>query len=350
MGFLFFSCTTTEDEMEKVAYIANHDSSSVTVIDIEKAVSDPDNAVIITVSIPNSGEPIKGIAVSPDKLKVFVPDASSIGESLWIFSAEDYSLTGPITTGEYSVAVEVTPDGEYAYVLNNWDNTVSVVSTETNAVVSTVDVGMGPQNLAFSPDGLYAYVTNKNESTVSVIDTELALSIPFAAVIKVIAITADPPKGIDVTPDGAYAFIATAGGEGSGNKVAVLDLLRRKEVDTDGDDGNGITPITLYEELSGAPRAVAITPDGMFAYVTNLYSNPGGDDTVSVIDTDTYEIVDEITVGDGPKGIAITSNGRYALVANAWGNTVSIIDIVDANTVISTITHGDLQGPTWIAM
>ena len=71
MGFLFFGCTTTEDEMEKVVYIANHDSSSVTVIDIEKSVSDPDNAVIITVSIPNSGEPIKGIAVSPDKLKVF---------------------------------------------------------------------------------------------------------------------------------------------------------------------------------------------------------------------------------------------------------------------------------------
>ena len=349
MGFLFFSCTAIEDSMEKVAYVANYNSSSVTVIDIEKAVSNPDNAVITTVSIPNSGEPIKGIAVSPDKQKVFVPDASLSGDSLWIFSAEDFSLTGPISTGEYSVAVEVTPDGECAYVLNNYENTVSVVSTDTSTVVSTIDVGSGPQNIAFSPDGLYAYVTNKNDNTVSVIDTELAISIPFAAVIKVIAITADPPKGIDVTPDGAYAFIATAGGEGSGNKVAVLDLLRRKELDTDGDADNGITPITLYEEFEGAPRAVAITPDGMFAYVTNLYSNPGGDDTVSVIDTATYEVVDEITVGDGPKGIVITSNGRYALVANAWGNTVSIIDL-DTNTVVSTITHVDLLGPTWIAM
>ena len=73
MGFLFFSCTTTEDEMEKVAYIANHDSSSVTVIDIEKAVTEPDNAVITTVSIPNSGEPIKGIAVSPDTIVTYSP-------------------------------------------------------------------------------------------------------------------------------------------------------------------------------------------------------------------------------------------------------------------------------------
>jgi YVTN family beta-propeller protein len=350
-GLLFFGCSATEDSMEKIAYVANHDSSSVTVVDIQKAVSDPDNAVITTVFIPNSGEVIKGVAVSPDKKKVFVPDASYLADSLWIFSADDYSLTGPIHTGEYSVAVEVTPDGEYAYVLNNYENTVSVVSTETNEVVSTVEVGMGPQNMAFSPDGLYAYVTNKNGMTVSVIDTDIALSLPFASVVKTIAITADMPKGIAVTPDGNRAFVATAGGEGSGNTVVVLDLVRTKEIDTDDDETNGITPITLYESVEGAPRAVAITPDGNYAYVTNLYTNVDVDlhDTVSVIDTATYEVVDEIIVGDGPKGIAITSNGRYALVANEWGQTVSIIDL-DTNEVISTIIHSDLQGPTWIAM
>jgi len=350
-GILFLGCSTMEDSMEKIAYVANHDSSSVTVVDIEKAVSDPDNAVITTVFIPNSGEYIKGIAVSPDKKKVFVPDASYLGYSLWIFSAEDYSLTGPIHTGEYSVAVEVTPDGAYAYVLNNYENTVSIVSTETNEVVSTVEVGMGPQNIAFSPNGLYAYVTNKNGMTVSVIDTDIALSLPLASVVKTIAITADMPKGIAVTPDGNRAFVATAGGEGSGNKVAVLDLVRTKEIDTDDDDTNGTTPISLYESFEGAPRAVTITPDGTYAYITNLYTNVDEvlNDTVSVIDTVTYEVVDEIIVGDGPKGIAITSNGKYALVANAWGHTVSIIDL-DTNEVISTITHGDLLGPTWIAM
>jgi YVTN family beta-propeller protein len=348
-GFLFFGCSSTEDSMEKIAYVANHDSSSVTVVDIEKAVSDPDNAVITTVLIPNSGEVIKGIAVSPDKKKVFVPDASSLADSLWIFSAEDYSLTGPIHTGEYSVAVEVTPDGEYAYVLNHYENSVSVVSTETNEVVSTVEVGLGPQNIAFSPDGLYAYVTNKNGMTVSVIDTDTALSLPFAAVVKTIAITADMPKGIAVTPDGNRAFIAAAGGEGSGNTVVVLDLERTKEIDTDDDDTNGITPITLYESLSGAPRAVAITPDGMRAYVTNYFTNPDGNDTVSIINTETYAVVGEITVGDGPKGIVITSNGKYALVANTNSNSVSVIDL-DTDTVISTITHSDLQRPTWIAM
>lgn len=356
IAFLFIGCPGTDEYMEEFAYVVNHYAHSVSVIDIEKAVSDPQNAVIATVIIPNTGEVIKGIAVSPDKRSIFVPDASYVGESLWIISAEDISEAGfspssPIPTGEYSVAVEVTPDGKYAYVLNNYENTVSIVSTETKTVVSTVTVGATPQNIAFSPDGEYAYVTNKGANTVSVIDTERAVSSPFAAIVSTIAITADPPKGIAVTPDGLHAFVATAGGEGFGNQVAVLDLLRKKEVDTDGDDGNGVTHITLYETAEGAPRAVAITPDGKFAYVTNLYTNVDeySNDTVSVIDTATYGVVDAIIVGDSPKGIAITSNGKYAFVANFNENSVSVIDL-STNIVISTIMHVDIQQPNWVAM
>jgi YVTN family beta-propeller protein len=349
MVLLIISCAIEEDTTEKYAYIANHSASSVTIIDIEKAVTEPPNAVVTTVYIPNGGAPIKGIAVSPDKEQVFVPHASVGGDSLWVFNTTDYALTGPIHTGDYSVAVEVTPDGNYAYVLNNHENTVSIVSTTSHTVASTVDVGMNPQNLSFSPDGLYAYVTNKGENTVSVIDTQLALDMPLAAVIRVIAISADPPKGIAVTPDGLTAFVATASGTGYGNKVSVLDLLRKKEIDTDDDELNGITPITLYTAMEGAPRAVAITPDGTRAYVTNLYSNPAGDDTVSIIDTENYAVLGEITVGDGPRGIAITSNGKYAIVANAWGDSVSIIDL-DSDTVVSTITHAEIMEPTWIDM
>jgi hypothetical protein len=56
--FLFYyDILYTENSIEKVAYVANHSSSFVTVIDIEKTVSDPENAVITTAFIPNSQEP-----------------------------------------------------------------------------------------------------------------------------------------------------------------------------------------------------------------------------------------------------------------------------------------------------
>jgi YVTN family beta-propeller protein len=78
---------------------------------------------------------------------------------------------------------------------------------------------------------------------------------------------------------------------------------------------------------------IAITPDGKFAYVTNLY------DSVSVIDTCSNTVVDKVKVGIIPIGIAITPNGRYAYVANSASYSVSVID-TSINTVIDTIIVG----------
>src|SRR5918993_1225982 len=57
-----------------------------------------------------------------------------------------------------------------AYVTNFSDNTVSVIDTATNTVTTTVSVGAGPRGVAITPGGAFAYVANLS-GTVSVIDT-----------------------------------------------------------------------------------------------------------------------------------------------------------------------------------
>ena len=52
---------------------------------------------------------------------------------------------------------------------------------------------------------------------------------------------------------------------------------------------------------SESPFAVAITPDGNFAYVTNAFS-----DIISVIATSSNTVTATVTVGNNPNGIAIT--------------------------------------------
>jgi YVTN family beta-propeller protein len=49
------------------------------------------------------------------------------------------------------------------------DGTVSVISTATNNVIKTVDVGFLPHSIAISPDGTRAYVTNGGSDSVSVL-------------------------------------------------------------------------------------------------------------------------------------------------------------------------------------
>ena len=59
-----------------------------------------------------------------------------------------------------------------AYVVNQNDDTVSVIDTATNSVVGpAIPVGITPVGIAITPDGTKAYVTNYLDDTVSVINT-----------------------------------------------------------------------------------------------------------------------------------------------------------------------------------
>jgi len=55
-------------------------------------------------------------------------------------------------------------------VTNPYSNTVSVIDTTTNAVVTTIPVGTYPHGVAVAPDGSHVYVANSNSNTVSIID------------------------------------------------------------------------------------------------------------------------------------------------------------------------------------
>src|SRR5919197_774171 len=64
------------------------------------------------------------------------------------------------------------------------------------------------------------------------------------------------------------------------------------------------------------------TPAGAFtAYVSNEKSN-----TISVIDTDKFQVVKTIKVGQRPRGIELTRDGKLILVAVGDDDTIQIID------------------------
>ncbi|WP_239696425.1 MULTISPECIES: IPT/TIG domain-containing protein [unclassified Streptomyces] len=73
------------------------------------------------------------------------------------------------------------------------------------------------------------------------------------------------------------------------------------------------------------PQGITLSPGGARAYVANR-----GSDTVSVIDTATHTVVENIGVGAGPTGLAVFPDGTHAYVVNAEANTVGVI----ATTVI----------------
>jgi len=82
----------------------------------------------------------------------------------------------PITVGANPVMVAVLQDGSKAYVLNEGDSTVSVISLTTNTVVATVPVPQSPNPTWIAattgePTGK-VYVTSPNSNTMTVITTQ----------------------------------------------------------------------------------------------------------------------------------------------------------------------------------
>ena len=309
-------------------------------------------------TVPVGGAP-RGVAVSPDGAYAYVANYGSNSVSVISTASNAVVATIPVGGGPWSVAV--SPDGAYAYVTNAGDNTVSVISTASNAVVATVPVGNEPFGVAVTPDGAYAYVTNAGDNTVSVISTATST---VTATVPV----GTYPYGVAVSPDGAYAYV-TNGGDGT---VSVISTASNAVVATvpvgEAPTGVAVTPdgayayvtnnpigtvsvistatstVTATVPVGNDPFSVAVSPDGAYAYVTN-----GGDGTVSVISTASNAVVATVPVGSAPWSVAVSPDGAYAYVANFGSGSVSVISIAGVGGVATQLVVSSLSGTTQTA-
>ncbi len=74
-----------------------------------------------------------------------------------------------IAVGAKPSGVAVDPAAHCVYVANSGSASVSVLDTESNAVVATVQVGRGPVAVAVDPATHRAYVANQDDGAVSVL-------------------------------------------------------------------------------------------------------------------------------------------------------------------------------------
>jgi YVTN family beta-propeller protein len=288
------------------AYVANFNSSSVSVIDTEtNQVTGNPFAV---------GPGPYALAIAPGAAGAYV--ASEVSKDVSVVNTQTNQTVGsPIKVGEAPHGIAIAPDGKTAYVTNYGSKSVSVIDLQTNQVVgSPITVGTEPIGVAVSPDGKTAYVANYGSKSVSVIDlqTNQVVGSPITV--------GEGPFAIAVTPDGKTAYVSN---NGSGT-VSVVNTQTNQTVGS---------PIKVGE----APHGIAISPDGKTAYVTNYGSN-----SVSVVDTQSGQVAGSaVKVGEGPVAVAFTPDGRAAYVANYGSKSVSVIDTQTDQVLGAPITVGE---------
>lgn len=297
-----FGCTNLY--AQTVAYVVNSASNSVSVIDTAS------NTVTATIAV---GHAPQGVVFSVDNTHAYVTNFNDGTLSVIDTASTTVVNTVPLAppgNPSQPVIPAITPDGKSLYIPDLARSVVVVVDTTTNTVTTTVPVGSEPVDVAITPDGSHAYVANSGNGTVSVIDT--ATNTVVGSPISVASGGGELITAV-AAPDNAHVY-ASGGGNSTVSVIATAN--------------NAVTTI------SGVPNAtgLAITPDGGSVYATD------GSNAVSVIDTATNAVQpDLITVGSEPFFLAITPDGAFAYVTNLGDGTVSVINTA-TNTVIATVT------------
>jgi len=129
---------------------------------------------------------------------------------------------------------------------------------------------------------------------------------------------------------GAPNLSYIVGGGSSADNLTIIDIGGRK--------------IAATVSIGGEPRAVALSVDARYAYVTQAARNQ-----VAVVDAGGHLVTATIPTGAQPAGLLLdtTTTAARLLVANSGADTVSVLN-PDARTTTATIQVG--QHPTAVAL
>ncbi len=239
-----------------------------------------------------------GIVFSPDGSHIFL---SNVNGTVKVFDVAANGVVKPNRSvslpeartpkrkNDIPAGMAVSPDGKLLYVCLNLGNKLTEIDLATDKAMRTIDVGVAPYDVVLH-DGK-AYVSNWGGRR---------------------------PEAKDlVGPAGRGTFVRVdserhIASEGS---VSVIDLASGK---------------VTAELLTGKhASAMALSPDGKHVVVCNT-----GDDTLSVISTESCQIIEKIWArrtpaelfGAQPNALAFEKNGDWLFVANGTHNAIAVIE------------------------
>lgn len=268
-----------------------------------------------------------------------IPDSVSLSK----FGYSQYSgnYRGAPVEGAYS------PDGKYLYFTNyamygkgfnkeghdtcspasGYDKSfLSRIDLETNQIDAIYPVGSVPKVVQVTPDNNYILVSNWCSYTVNIISVESQKTVKIIKIGRY-------PRGIAVSSDSAYAYVAEMGG----NRIHRIDL--------------GTFEVS-YIPIGSNPRAIVLSPDDKTLYVTmNIAGKVQGWDLVN------GKSLGLVNTGKAARSLAISSDGSALFVVNFESDTVSKVRTSDLK-ILQTIkvcnepigvTYDVPTSRTWVA-
>jgi YVTN family beta-propeller protein len=115
---------------------------------------------------------VPGATITPNGQFAYMTKFSIDGGTgqVWVINLTTRTTAAIIPMpGRSAYGITASPDGRFVFATDFSLGEVSVISTATNQIIASIPVGPNPNDVAFSPDSSKAFVTNEGNTTVSVI-------------------------------------------------------------------------------------------------------------------------------------------------------------------------------------
>ena len=311
----------------------------------------------------------RAVGVAPDGRDYYVTTAHGfpsgellkfrLGVDTGAFAQAADTIRGREPLGAFPDAVEVTPDGAYAWVTNSppdgqWQPSwVSVVYLRPMVEVARVGTCTGPRGGQLSADGTRHYSVCMPE------DELVEIDVKGTRVARRLAIPAGGsprcgPSALTLPADELHLYLACQ----AANEVVEVDARTWS--------------VTRRFAVGKAPAGIAVTRDGRILVVTNRQSQDvslvdvaSGHETarlhlrrhvpadVAMLRPDARLVLADAalliaTAHRSPTGVVISPDGRYAFVSVAGSGddagTIEIIDLAARATVASVDVGSGARG------
>jgi YVTN family beta-propeller protein len=248
----------------------------------------------------------------------------------------------PVAPGATPAAQPVAIAGNAAnskmYVVNNGNNTVTVVSTTDNTIVKTITVGAQPIWAVMSTDGVDVFVVNQGDGTVSVIDTTLDIVITTINVGLTPATSS--PNFAFYDPNRQRVYVSNTG-------ESTISVIKADGINLGVNPQ--ILPVLLQNvQVSAPPVSVAALNDGSKVYAalgkcpagtnhTNLFTQLASctGDQVGVIDAAALRQTGTLTVGAGAVSVDVSGDAQHAYAVAANVGTVADIRVATNSVLLN---------------
>ncbi len=249
--------------------------------------------------------------------------------------------------------VGVSPDGRYYYVSTahgNPDGTLWKLETETDKVLGQTELGSFPATVQVSADGEYAWVVNFNlhgemvPSSVSVVGTRDMLELTRIP-------TCTMPHGSRLSADGRHHWSACMMDDllvdidaGAFTVARHFSLAKGKEMGmtgappargatmSSGHAGHGMEP-PAPGDVSCSPTWAQPSQDNRTVWVACNRASE-----IVEIDVASWTMRRRIATGAGTYNLATTHDGRLLLGTNKRGQSVSIHDAITGAELARVLT------------